>query len=105
MTEFVLGDATPGLEENVRQVFINIEELPNELVYKLEEVEFTFSGYRFGFDDWKQVEYYAPRMPRGLLEQFPCLEYMLTDYWREATRHTPLDEIEYRKQIAESKEE
>ena len=44
-------------------------------------------------------------MPKGLLEQFPCLEYMLEDYWREATRHTPLDEIEYRKQIAKAKEE
>jgi hypothetical protein len=97
MTEF--------LEENIREVLINLEELPNELIYKLDDVGFTFSGYRFGFDDWKQVEYYSPRMPKGLLEQFPCLEYMLTDYWKEATRHTPLDEIEYRKQIAGAKEE
>lgn len=95
----------PLLEENIREVLINLEELPNELIYKLDDVGFTFSGYRFGFDEWKQVEYYAPRMPKGLLEQFPCLEYMLTDYWKEATRHTPLDEIEYRKQIAGAKEE
>jgi hypothetical protein len=95
----------PLLEENIREVFIDLDDLPNELVYKLEEGQFTFSGYRFGFDEWKQVEYYAPRMPKGLLEQFPCLEYMLTDYWQEATRHTPLEEIEYRKQVAQSKEE
>lgn len=92
-------------EENIREVLIDLDELPSSLVYKLEEVEFTFSGLRFGFDEWKQVEYYAPRMPKGLLEQFPCLEYMLTDYWQEATRHTPLEEIEYRRNLAESKEE
>lgn len=103
MTEFLAKQ--PLLEENIREVLINLEELPNELIYKLDDVGFTFSGYRFGFDEWKQVEYYAPRMPKGLLEQFPCLEYMLTDYWKEATRHTPLDEIEYRKQIAGAKEE
>lgn len=103
MTEFLAKQ--PLLEENIREVLINLEELPNELIYKLDDVGFTFSGYRFGFDDWKQVEYYSSRMPKGLLEQFPCLEYMLTDYWKEATRHTPLDEIEYRKQIAGAKEE
>ena len=66
---------------------------------------FTFSGARFGFDEWREIEYYAPRMPKGLLEQFPCLEYMLTDYWKVATRHSPLDEIEYRRNLAEQKEE
>jgi hypothetical protein len=103
MSEFLAEQ--PLLEENIREVFIDLDELPNELVYRLEEVEFTFSGLRFGFDEWKQIEYYEPRMPKGLLQQFPCLEYMLTDYWEEATRHTPLEEIEYRRKLAESKEE
>lgn len=103
MSDFL--EQQPLLEENIREVFINLEELPNGLLYKLDDGNFTFSGYKFGFDEWKQVEYYAPRMPKGLLEQFPCLEYMLTDYWEVATRHTPLDEIEYRRNLAETKEE
>lgn len=103
MTEFLAQQ--PLLEENVREVFIDLEELPSALVYKLEEGEFTFSGARFGFDEWLQVEYYAPRMPKGLLEQFPCLEYMLVNYWEEATRHSPLEEIEYRRNLAEAKEQ
>jgi hypothetical protein len=105
MAEYVLGDATFGSEENIREIFIDLEELPAGLVYKLDEGDFTFSSARFGFDEWKEIDYYLPRMPKGLLQQFPCLEYMLTDYWEVATRHTPLDEIEYRKQIAEAKEE
>jgi hypothetical protein len=103
MSDFL--EQQPLLEENIREVFINLEELPNGLLYKLDDGNFTFSGYKFGFDEWQQVEYYAPRMPKGLLEQFPCLEYMLTDYWEVATRHTPLDEIEYRRNLAETKEE
>jgi hypothetical protein len=96
---------TDFLEDNIREVFINLEDLPNELIYRIEDCEFTFSGAPFGFDEWKQIEYYVPRMPKGLLEQFPCLEYMLTDYWQEATRHSPLEEIEYRRNLAETKEQ
>jgi len=102
MTDFLNEEL---MEENIREIFINLEKLPNSLIYKLDDVEFTFSSYKFGFDEWKQIEYYEPRMPPGLLEQFPCLEYMLEDFWREATRHTPLEEIEYRRNLAESKEE
>lgn len=85
------------VEENVREIFIDLEDLPSSLVYKLEEVKFTFSGLRFGFDEWKQIEYYEKRMPPGLLNQFPCLFYMLEDYWKEATKMSPLEEIEYRR--------
>ena len=102
MSEFLNEES---VEENVREIFIDLEDLPASLVYRLEDLEFTFSGLKFGFDEWKEIEYYEHRMPPGLLQQFPCLEYMLTDYWREATRHTPLDEIEYRKQIAEENKE
>lgn len=102
MSEFLNEES---VEENVREIFINLEDLPASLVYKLEDLEFTFSGLKFGFDEWKQIEYYEPRMPPGLLQQFPCLEYMLEDYWHEATRHTPLEELEYRRNLAESKEE
>lgn len=98
MTEFLE-------QENVREIFIDLEDLPSSLIYKLEEVEFTFSGSRFGFDEWKEIEYYEHRMPKGLFEQFPCLIYMLEDYWQEAIKMTPLEEIEYRRNLAVSKEE
>jgi hypothetical protein len=90
-------------EENVREFLFDLENIPESLTYKLEEPNFTFSGLRFGFDEWKQIDYYVNRVPTGLIEQFPCLSYLLEDYWKQATRMTPLEEIEYRKQIAESK--
>lgn len=89
-------------EENVREVFIDLENIPDYLTYKLEEVEFTYNPAKFGMD-WQDIDYYLNRIPSGLMEQFPCLSYLLEDYWREATKMTPLEEIEYRKQIAESK--
>lgn len=83
-------------EENVREEFIDLENLPDSLVYKLEEVEFTYSASRFGMD-WQDVDYYTNRIPVGLIDQFPCLEYLLVDYWKAATSLTPLEEIELRK--------
>lgn len=84
------------LEENVREVFIDLENLPNSMIYKLEEVEFTYSAFKFGMD-WQDIDYYYNRIPIGLIDQFPCLSYLLEDYWREATSRTPLEEIEFRK--------
>jgi hypothetical protein len=92
------------IEENVREVFIDLDNLPNSLVYRLEEGEFTYSPARFGMD-WQYIDYYYNRIPKGLIEQFPCLAYLLEDYWREATKLTPLEEIEYRRNLAESKSE
>ena len=86
-----------SVEENIREVFVDLNDIPISLIYKLEEGLYTFSAARFGFNDWKEKEYYYHRIPSGLMEQFPCLSYMLDDYWLEATRHTPLEEIEYRK--------
>jgi hypothetical protein len=102
MAEFELTKINEE-KENVREVFIDLENLPDSLVYKLEEVEFTFSPSRFGMG-WQEMDYYYNRIPKGLMEQFPCLSYMLEDYWLEATKMTPLEEIEYRRKLAESKE-
>jgi hypothetical protein len=96
MTEFLTEGSVDLEQENIREVFIDLENIPNSLVYKLEEVEFTYSAARFGMD-WQDMDYYYNRIPAGLMEQFPCLSYLLEDYWREATKMTPLEEIEYRK--------
>lgn len=102
MSEFEMYEISSN-EENVREVFIDLENIPDSLVYKLEEVEFTFNPAKFGFDEWREIDFYVNRIPSGLMEQFPCLEYLLEDYWREATKMTPLEEIEYRKYLAENK--
>jgi hypothetical protein len=93
MTEFL----SEAKEENIREVFIDLENIPDSLVYRVEEIEFTFSASRFGME-WQDIDYYRNRIPRGLIEQFPCLSYLLEDYWREATKMSPLEEIELRKQ-------
>jgi hypothetical protein len=87
------------LQENVREIELDLNNLPNALIYKLPEVEFTHSASKFGMD-WQDIEYYEKRIPAGLIDQFPCLYYLLVDYWKEATSRTPLEEIELRRQEA-----
>jgi hypothetical protein len=92
MTEFV--------EENSRTIDFDIEDIPDSLIYKLPEVEFTYGPERFGVGEYLNIEYYERLFERkhpGLLQQFPCLYYMVEDWHREATKKTPLDEIEERK--------
>jgi hypothetical protein len=101
MAEFELTKINEE-KENIREVFIDLDNLPDSLVYRLEEVEFTYSAARFGMG-WQDMDYYYNRIPAGLMEQFPCLSYMLEDYWKEATKMTPLEEIEYRRNLAENK--
>jgi len=84
------------MDENVRTVEIeNVETLFN-FVKKEEIVEDNIIN-NFGFEEWKQIDYYKNRVPMGLIEQWPCLYYLLEDYWKEAIKKTPLEEIEDRK--------
>lgn len=96
MSDFLEPKVALLEEENIREVVIDLENLPDSLVYKLEEVEFTYSASRFGMD-WQDIDFYKNRIPVGLIDQFPCLEYLLVDYWKAATSLTPLEEIELRK--------
>ena len=84
------------MEENVKTVEIeNVETLFN-FVKDYEENEDNIKN-KFGFEEWKQIDYYKNRVPIGLIEQWPCLYYLLEDYWKEAIKKTPLEEIEDRK--------
>jgi hypothetical protein len=87
-----------NLEEDIRHIEIDLNNLPDALIYKLPEDEFTHSASKFGMD-WQDIEYYKNRIPAGLIDQFPCLYYLLVDYWKEATSRTPLEEIEFRNTI------
>ena len=84
------------MEENVKTVEIeNVETLFN-FVKDYEENEDNIKN-KFGFEEWKQIDYYKNRVPIGLIEQWPCLYYLLEDYWKEAIKKTPLEEMEDRK--------
>lgn len=84
-------------EENIR--IVEIENINNIFSFiKIEDNEpLENISIKFGFDEWKEIDYYVNRIPSGLIEQFPCLYYLLEDYWKEAIKKTPLEEIEERK--------
>ena len=86
--------------ENEREENIDLENLPSGLIYKLEEVEFTFSPLKFGIDEYLTIEYYEQMFERafpGLLRQFPCLYYMVEEWRDQAILKTPLEHMEAHK--------
>ena len=87
------------MDENVRTVEIeNVETLFNFVKDDQEAIDESIIN-NFGFEEWKQIDYYKNRVPMGLIEQWPCLYYLLEDYWKEAIKKTPLEEMEDRKRI------
>ena len=88
------------IEENERIEMINLEALPDSLIFKIPEIEFTYSCEKFGVDQHLNIEFWEKRFERifpGLLAQFPCLYYMVEDMMKEGIKRTPLEEIEFRK--------
>ena len=84
------------VEEDIREIQLDLNNISDSLIYKLPDMpEFTHSASKFGMD-WQEIDYYKNRIPAGLIDQFPCLYYLLVDYWKEATSRTPLEEIELR---------
>lgn len=91
------------VEENAQTVELDLENIPDSLIYKLPEADFTYGPERFGVGEYLNIEYYERMFEHkcpGLLQQFPCLYYMVEEWHAEATKHTPLDEIEAKKQIS-----
>lgn len=88
-------------KENERTVYIDLEELPESITYKLPKGDFTYSPEKFGINEYLNIVYYEKKFDRafpGLLQQFPCLYYMVQEWHAEATKRTPLEEIEAKKQ-------
>lgn len=88
------------IEENERVEMINLEALPDSLIFKIPEIEFTYSCERFGVNQHLNIEFWEKRFERafpGLLAQFPCLYYMVEEMMQEGIKRTPLEEIEFRK--------
>ena len=88
------------VETDVRDIEIDLNNIPDSLIYTIPENETIFTPSKFGMD-WQEIDYYKNRIPAGLIEQFPCLYYLLVDYWKEATSRTPLEEIQFRTGIYE----
>lgn len=89
-------------EENVRNIEINLEELPENLIFKLPEIEWTFSPEKFAVGEYLNIEYYEQRFEKafpGLLQQFPMIYYMVEEWHAEATKRTPLEEILMKKEL------
>lgn len=89
MTDFVE-------HENIRMEVFDLDNLPDSVIYKLPELEFTYSPVKFGIGEYLDIEYYERRFERaypGLLQQFPMLYYMVEEWHEKATKLTPLDEI------------
>jgi hypothetical protein len=79
---------------------INLEDIPESLIFKLPEFEYTYNCDKFGVNQHLKIEFWEQRFERtfpGLLGQFPCLYYMVEDMMKEATKRSPLEEIEFRK--------
>ena len=94
--------------EKERTIYLNLEDLPDSLIYKLPEEEFTHSGLRFGFGEFQQLDWYENMFNKafpGLLKQFPCLYYLVEEWHHKANHMTPLEEIEAKKGVAISEED
>lgn len=88
------------IEKNERVEMINLEALPDSLIFKIPEIEFTYSCERFGVNQHLNIEFWEKRFERafpGLLAQFPCLYYIVEEMMQEGIKRTPLEEIEFRK--------
>jgi len=53
---------TDFIEENIRDEMIDLDDLPDSLIYKLPEIEFTFSAEKFGVNEHLHIEYYEQRL-------------------------------------------
>jgi hypothetical protein len=94
MTEFI--------EENIQDVEFDLDNIPDSLIYKLPEMEFTYSCEKFGVNEHLHIEYYERMFERafpGLLQQFPCLYYMVEDLHATASKKTPLEDILAKKNV------
>jgi hypothetical protein len=86
--------------ENEREVNLDLENLPSSLIYKVEDLQFTYSPLKFGVGEYLTIEYYERMFEKGfpgLLQQFPMLYYMVEEWRDQCILMTPLEHIEARK--------
>jgi hypothetical protein len=70
--------------------------IPTEFIFNLDPVV-EIDWLALKYNDWTELDYWAQKIPDGLLEQFPCLESWVESIWEDNKNITPLMELEYRK--------
>jgi hypothetical protein len=85
-------------EDRVNVVIEEIELgfIPYELDYNIQTNCFI-EWNKFCYNEWDYREFWINKMPQGLLEQFPCLDYMIDELYNANKGITPLMELENRK--------
>lgn len=69
--------------------------LSDELTFNLEK-PLKIDWYCLQYSYWTEKQYWETRLPAGLLDQFPCLQYMADELYEANKDKTPLDEINER---------
>ena len=81
-------------EEEIESVF-EMGMIPAEFTFSAErQIKVDWSAFHYAY--WRDKAFWETRLPAGLLEQFPCLEYMLDELYEANKDKTPLDEINER---------
>jgi hypothetical protein len=85
--------------ENEREINIDLDNLPNSLVFKLQGTECDFTPQKFAMEEHRTIEFYERKFEKtfpGLLAQFPMLYYMVEQWFQEASQKTHLEHLEAR---------
>jgi len=70
--------------------------IPTEFIYNLDPVV-EIDWLALKYNDWTELDYWAQKLPDGLLEQFPCLDSWIESICEDNKNITPLMELEIRK--------
>lgn len=101
------------MKDRVQEVIAQMEKVLDKGGYLPREL--TFNGDvsirphreidvdNINFEPWKTLDFWEQRMPEGLLEQFPCLYFMVEEMLEKNKDNNPLKELEQRRRMAEEK--
>ena len=99
-----MKDRVQSVIEQIGQVLEKGGYLPREVTFRPDVTTKTHSDIdinKINFEPWKTLEFWEQRMPEGLLDQFPCLQYMVEEMLEKNKDNSPLKELEQRRLMAE----
>jgi len=95
-----MKDHVQSVIEQIGQVLEKGGYLPRQVTFSADVRTKTHSDIdvnKINFEPWKTAEYWEARMPEGLLEQFPCLYFMVEEMLEKNKDNSPLKELEARR--------
>lgn len=101
-----MKDRVQSVIEQIGQVLEKGGYLPREVTFSADVTTKTHSDIdinKINFEPWKTLEFWEQRMPEGLLDQFPCLQYMVEEMLEKNKDNSPLKELEQRRLMVEGK--